>query len=367
MSEAVLAKRVDATLAQIDREWEQRVAPLVPATFPGGAKAMIATVRGAFYKNPKLAECTPESIMVACQQSAELGLLPNTALQHAHWIPYRNNKRGVVEVQFIPGYPGLIDLAMRDGKVLSIEAECAFEKDRFISKRTSEGRVFEHEPYRGQGPRGAIIAAYAVAQLANGAHKHEIIERDEIEAFIRRFARDNTPWATDRVEMLKKTAIRRLSKTLPKSSQFAKALALQAATEANASTASMGAGDNFNEMFDQPVTEAPTPTGSNLDSVKNRLKAKAQPKPEPKPEVIDAEFSTDETPADPAPSTDEYWNDEEVGSWRVAFESCTNAQALQDMADDLARVRDQHPVPPEVRTRLGAFFREAKARLGDAE
>jgi recombination protein RecT len=74
--------------------------------------------------NPKLLECSIESLLGAVLQSAQLGLEPNL-LGSCYFIPYKGT------VSFQIGYKGLIDLVTRKGEVLSIVAQEVRKGDYF--------------------------------------------------------------------------------------------------------------------------------------------------------------------------------------------------------------------------------------------
>ena len=84
----------------------------------------------AINNTPKLAECTPMSFIAALMNAAQLGLEPNTPLGQAYLIPYKN--KGVLECQFQLGYRGMIDLAYRNERMQSIEAQTVYEHDEFF-------------------------------------------------------------------------------------------------------------------------------------------------------------------------------------------------------------------------------------------
>src|SRR5215208_6895207 len=70
-------------------------------------------------KIPKLAECDPLSFCSAIMACAQLGLEPNAALGNIYLLPFRNNAKGVMDVQVILGYRGMIELARRSGQIVS--------------------------------------------------------------------------------------------------------------------------------------------------------------------------------------------------------------------------------------------------------
>lgn len=71
------------------------------------AEKLIRAVLAQISRVPKLAQCTPMSIMQAVQACSQLGLAPGP-LGHAYFVPYDNRKAGITECQLIVGYTGLM-------------------------------------------------------------------------------------------------------------------------------------------------------------------------------------------------------------------------------------------------------------------
>ncbi len=169
-------------------------------------------------KNKDLQKCSTASIMSALIQSAQLGLEPGTALQHAYLIPYGD------ECTFIPGWRGLVMLAKRSGEISDITADVVHQGDVFKVVKGLK-RDLIHEPtWEGDKGDAAVIAAYAVAHFKDGSTHFEVMSRAEIDR-IKNRGRRNPVWNSDYQEMCRKTAVRRLSKYMPLSSEdFAKAV-----------------------------------------------------------------------------------------------------------------------------------------------
>jgi recombination protein RecT len=170
--------------------------------------------------NPKLGECDPLSFLGAIIQASALGLEPGSQ-GHAYLIPFRNNKKGIVECQFIPGYRGLIDLARRSGQIQSISAHMVKANDHFEYEYGLNERLV-HKP--AMKDRGQNIFVYAVAKLVGGGHQFEVMDMDQILAIKNRKKYENEVWVTDFDEMARKTAIRRIYKYLPTSVEMASAM-----------------------------------------------------------------------------------------------------------------------------------------------
>lgn len=175
-------------------------------------------------RTPRLAECHPMSLLGAIMECAQLGLEPDPVQGKAYLVPFWNSKAGYYEVQFIPGYKGLMDLALRSRQVRKIEAHEVREHDQF-DYAYGDQPFLQHKPARTN--RGAIVAAYAIAWYADGAKHFWVSERDEIEkARNRSKAKDDGPWKTDEEWMSLKTAVRRLCKFLPQTPELGRAVAL---------------------------------------------------------------------------------------------------------------------------------------------
>jgi len=170
-------------------------------------------------QNQVLQKCSPASLFLCVVDAAELGLDFTKAKGHAYMVPFFNNKKGVYEAQFMPGYRGLIDLARRSGSVKKIEAHLVYEKDKFSLKYGVESTII-HEPLL-IGDRGKVIGAYAVAFFADTLPQFEYMTAADIDAIkARSKAATKGPWVTDSGEMQRKTPIRRLSKLIPISPDY---------------------------------------------------------------------------------------------------------------------------------------------------
>lgn len=193
-----------------------------------GADRLLKLTLGALRQNPKLMECTVESLFGAAIWCAQLGLEPNTPMGHAYLIPFK--VKGVMQVQCVIGYRGLIDLARRSGQIVSIAAHEVCQNDEFDFAYGLDERL-THKP--ALSDRGPVIAFYAVAKLQGGGYAFEVMSVEQIEAIrdrdgsnawkdvwengrkTGRREKASSPWWDHPVEMGRKTVVRRLSKYLP--------------------------------------------------------------------------------------------------------------------------------------------------------
>lgn len=240
------------------------------------ADRIIRVAMTSIQRTPDLLKCDPISLVAAVIQSSQLGLEPDGILGHAYLIPFNNTKKGRMEVQFIPGYKGLIDLARRSGQVVSIGAHVVFENEPFKLIYGYDEKL-DHEPLP-PSKRGARKGVYAAARLKDGSVHFEWLWAEEVEDIKSQSkARNFGPWKTHEDEMWRKTAIRRLAKYLPLSVELAKAAAVDELAEAGVST---------EELFDISIEdEEPTAGNKTIDQAFNELANKSETKQQ-EPETV---------------------------------------------------------------------------------
>lgn len=177
----------------------------------------------ALRMNTKLAECDFKSLAGALMTAAQLGLEPNTPLGHCYLIPRRNGKTNQMEASFQIGYQGMVELAVRSGRIQTQYAFPVYQNDEFDYWYGLDSNLI-HRPYLG-GNRGPLVAVYAVAKYKDGGSNFVVLTIDEVEQYRKRsLASNNGPWVTDYEAMACKTAFRRLFRWLPKSTELALAV-----------------------------------------------------------------------------------------------------------------------------------------------
>lgn len=205
-------------------------------------------------KNQKLLSCSPISIAQAMIDSAQLGLEPFGGLQQAYIIPYENRANGTVEAQFMPSYRGLIALARRSGQIQSIEAHIVHEGDDFEFEFGLESKL-RHKP--SFNDTGAVLFAYAIAKFKDGGYQYEVMTVKELESIRGKSKSKNGPTWTDpvfRLEMYKKTVLKRLTKLLPMAVEDS--ISLSAAIEKDNS---LDTGEAYIDIETFDVSSVPDP------------------------------------------------------------------------------------------------------------
>jgi recombination protein RecT len=186
-----------------------------------------AIVVTAVADNMDLLDVDRNSLIKACLQAAELGLVLNKSMAEADILKVWNNKIKKYEAQFRPRYKGLMKLALQTGEVLKIESRIVHENDEFeIIEGTSAGIIHK----RKLSGRGGMIGAYCVWTLRNGESQFEVMSKEEIHSIRDRSSSKTKegkvvgPWVTDEAEMWRKTVVRRATKYMPMSPEIARAV-----------------------------------------------------------------------------------------------------------------------------------------------
>lgn len=163
----------------------------------------------AVARQPKVLQCTQDSIVLAVLTVAEMGLIPSGAPGGAYLVPYG------AECGYIVAYQGLITMAMRSGVLIDVYGKPVYSADEFDVVEGTEPRI-DHHPSL-SGDRGTITHFYAVGHLANGGRQQHVMTLAEVEAIRDRNRQwEKGPWGTaDWIEMGRKTPVRNLMKYVP--------------------------------------------------------------------------------------------------------------------------------------------------------
>lgn len=252
-SQIVSRKENVVTIEEYVESKKTEISQLLPANMTIDRFLRIAYT--ALRLNPKLADCTQQSIVGALFQSAQLGLEPNVEGQ-AYIIPYTNTKYQngkkvfVTEAQFQMGYKGYIELFYRHGSAASIDMHAVYENDIFEYSYGTDAYIKHCPKFK---DRGQVVAFYAIARLRNGGSVFKVMSVDEClehgkthskcyitkewDKFNNRYVpvephfEPNSPWAKDFNAMCKKTVLIQLAKILPKSIELQRAIAMDNTTK----------------------------------------------------------------------------------------------------------------------------------------
>ena len=212
----------------------------------------------AISRTPKLATCTPESLVGAVTACAVMGLEPDL-IGHAYLVPFWNGKNKKMECQFQVGYRGYINLVRNSGDVDKIDALPVFENDLIVYVQGTESFII-HFPYemaknlnegmfvilhdddafarltkmlirgalqdwmeRRPQDQGGITAYYSYYKLKSGGSGYKVMSLVEVQKHRDRFTKSKDkdsgevtgPWKDNFDAMALKTCIKQMVKFMP--------------------------------------------------------------------------------------------------------------------------------------------------------
>lgn len=194
---------------------------------------------GVVRRNPRLLECTPESIIEGIGRGAQLGLSFDPTLGQACLVPYWNSKKRVSEAQFQPMYRGHCQLAYRSGQVITIFSEIVHREDRFELQQGTDPKIV-HVPKLevDRDKEEEWIGVYAVAKLKDGFSAFRFLTTKEVyrsrdcsKTWQNEKTRHESLWAKYPKEAWLKTPIPKLAKLLPQSPDMEAAIRAAIADE----------------------------------------------------------------------------------------------------------------------------------------
>jgi len=215
------------TLASELVKLQPEIAKALPKHLDPERMARIALT--ALRTTPKLNECTLPSFLGSVLTLAQLGLEPNTPNGHAYLIPRKI--KGTMTCTTMLGYEGLLDLVYRGGKVALVYAHVVHDGDIFDYDLGLE-RALIHKPTAPED--NELTHVYAVAELKSGHKAFVVLTRDQVlkrKLSAQGAGSASSPWNSHPEEMWKKSAVRALTKYLPRSADMSQAAAFDEAPE----------------------------------------------------------------------------------------------------------------------------------------
>jgi len=299
MSESTNVPAVSEKLANL-RGLLERAKPKLAAVTPKHltAERLIRIALVATSRQPRLLDCSPQSLLRCVMDAGQLGLVPGQLHGGAHLVPFKNRQTGCMEATLIPDYRGLIKLARQSAEIESVEAHVVHQKDGFEA-RYGLRPTLDHAPSLADDP-GPVVACYAIARFKSGAAQFDLMTLKELEAIRQRSrAAEAGPWVTDTEEMYRKTVVKRLCKYLPQSPELERALALETAAETETPALREEEADEIEiaapagatarvkaalGVSDRPQQGVEPPEAASMSSKRGRPK-KTPPAPEPAAEM----------------------------------------------------------------------------------
>lgn len=183
---------------------------------PERARRFVASITSAVATNPALQECDPPTILSGALLGESLGLSPSPQLGQYYLVPFKNTKKGCTDAQFVLGYKGYVQLALRSGyykriNVMSIKAGELLRFDPLTED--IELRLISDELARENAPSVGYVAMF---EYLNGFRKTIYWSREKMEAHALRYSKGYaakkgyTFWEKDFDSMAYKTMLRQL-------------------------------------------------------------------------------------------------------------------------------------------------------------
>lgn len=258
---------------------------------PDRAKRFVANITSAVAVNPALQECEAGTILAGALLGESLNLSPSPQLGQFYLVPFKSKakyKDGVmvepdcVKAQFILGYKGYLQLAMRSGQLKKINAIEIKEGELKYFDPLNEEIKCELITDWNKRESAPTIGYYAFFELTNGFRKAIYWSREQMESHADKYSsafsmtayrkiqngeiaeRDmwkySSFWYKNFDDMAKKTMLRQLISKggCPMSTE------MQAAFERDASIASLGENDDIVVTPEADITAALTPETTEI-------------------------------------------------------------------------------------------------------
>ena len=178
--------------------------------------SFITSIVSAVSMNPALAECDNNTILSAGLQGAALDLSPSPALGHFYMVPFDDRRNNRKVAQFLLGYKGYIQLAIRSGQYRRINVIALKEGELISYNRLTEEiftKLIDDDDVRDAMP---TTGYYAMFELTNGFVKTMYWSKEKMESHAVRYSKGYaakkgyTFWEKDFDGMAYKTMLRQL-------------------------------------------------------------------------------------------------------------------------------------------------------------
>jgi len=166
----------------------------------------------ALQRAPDLLSCDRKSLFEAVMQCAQDGLIPDG--REAALTKFGN------KVAYMPMVAGILKKVRQSGELSTITAQMVYQMDDFQYWIDDEGEHLKHTPEMIRDA-GEPLAVYAMARTKDGGVYIEVLRMSDVQKIKASSRGGNSgPWAQWSDQMAKKSAIRRLAKRLPMSTDL---------------------------------------------------------------------------------------------------------------------------------------------------
>lgn len=183
---------------------------------PKRAQRFIASISSAVAVNPALQECDAGTILSGALLGESLNLSPSPQLGQYYLVPFNDSKKGIKNAQFVLGYKGYIQLAIRSGQYKKLSV-AEIKEGELISwnplEEEIELKLIEDDEVRANTP---TMGYYAMFEYINGFRKALYWSKSKMENHAITYSKGYsakkgyTFWEKNFDEMAKKTMLRQL-------------------------------------------------------------------------------------------------------------------------------------------------------------
>ena len=156
-------------------------------------------------RNAPLRRCTLRSFAAALFDCLALGIYPEPG--RAYFIASGDR------AAFLLGYQGMIELATRAG--IFVKAYNVFKGDKFKWVAGSNERIVHLPNIEVRRCEETFLCSYCVSIADDGRPVYDVMLKSEIDAVRDRSGQFSEIWASDYLEMARKTVLRRAAKFFP--------------------------------------------------------------------------------------------------------------------------------------------------------
>lgn len=256
-----LAKRRDDMGGYLERHRAtiQKSLPKLGVT----ADRFVQMAMMAMDRQPKLYDCTGESLVRCLMLSAQTGLMP-TGRGGMWLVPFGREATPIID------YRGLLNIARRSGQVTRTKAAVVREGDVFEWEEGTEP-FLRHRALSDVDQK--VTHVYAIAHMKDGPPVFVVLTRVQVERFRSRAkASRSGPWQTDWDAMAMKTAARRLCEWLPMQDEDQRIVEIASRTERGEGVQDMlppmdtvNVTDDVTVGDDAPPADEPLPEVGGVD------------------------------------------------------------------------------------------------------
>lgn len=225
-----LAQKPKFSIAVRQKDWQE----LINNTLgdPKRAARFVAAVSSAVGANPTLQECDAGSVLTAALLGETLNLAHSPQLGQYYMVPFNNQSSNIKKAQFILGYKGYIQMAIRSGYYKNINVMEIKDGELISWNPFSEEIQLTYIEDEDKRDAAQTIGYYAMFEYHNGFRKALYWSREKMErhadkyspafslAAYRKLQRNEIPqkemwkyssfWYKSFDDMAKKTMLRQL-------------------------------------------------------------------------------------------------------------------------------------------------------------